>query len=478
MTTFLSGIKMRNNAPAWFPTAPTLWLGNLGNEHMVDRLDLDNTVTQESVQFAVTRLLWFLRGDDRALIPGRLDPEFLAYVAETRRTSLSPGQVLATDAPLIGQRESRTTSLHTHLSQCRAHGVKEAFPYIHDRATMHLLRHHELLGEMFDTPFMHAGGAESLNSKAQFRLLAASNGWPVPSGRICRTSQDFVEGVQTLATGTTRVMAKANMGVGGLGNRVLNPSTTADRREHVGAISAIDAFTEDAIARIGEDLGLRPTHATAGEVVIEQYVEDATPLFAEFFIGSGADGAPLPLVVGRINNDPARFVLSGVTVSPDAKELWMQPFLIAGKRVAGQLQQMGYRGLINIDGLIDRGGRCYLNEINGRMGGSTHIDVIARQLLGPGWQDTYTVSTTFGECRLDLPTILHRLDVAGVSWRGTGSPDEGVVVVSNGGPGSLFVEYLTIARSAGTARQLDSITRRMLFESEVLSTEPGGSCQQ
>lgn len=473
MTTFLSGIRMRSNVPVWFPTAPTLWLGNLGNEHMVDCLALDNTVTHESVQFAVTRLLWLLRREDRALIPGRLDPEFLAYVSETRRTSLSPDQVLATDASLIGQCETRTTSLHTHLSQCRTRGIRNAFPYIYDRATMHLLHHHGLLGEMFDTPFMHAGGAESLNSKAQFRLLAASKDWPVPSGRICKTLQDFVEGVQTLATGTTRVIAKANMGVGGLGNRVLNPSTTADRREHVGAISAIDASTEDAVARIGEDLGLRPTHATAGEVVIEQHVEGATPLFAEFFIGGGAHGAPFLLVSGRINSDPIRSVLSGVTISPVAKELWMQPFLIASERVAGQLQQMGYRGLINIDGLIDRDGRCYLNEVNGRMGGSTHIDVIARRLLGPGWQDAYIVSTTFGECRLDLPTILHRLDAAGVAWRGTDNPDQGVVVVSNGGPGSLFVEYLTIARSTGTAEELDSIARRILFEAGALSTEPG-----
>lgn len=467
MTDFLSGIRMPNSTPSWFPSAPTLWLGNLGNEHMTDRLDRDGGAMRKSVQFAVARLLWFLREDDYALVPGALDHEFVAYVAHTRNRSLRPEQFHVIDAPLIGQDQTRDPTIERSLGHFRANGVRAAMPYIHDRATMHLLDRHGLLGQSFSTPYMHAGGAEALNSKAQFRLLAASKGWPVPPGRRCRTIQDFIDGLEALGHDCDRVIAKTNMGVGGLGNLLLSLGADTTGRDHRGATTTLQASRIEQQRRIAGDLGLRATHADAGEVVIEEYVEDCMPVFAEYSIEGDRLFDPELITAGRIESDPHRSVLSGVTVPPLPEREWMQPFIEASHRVAADLGHIGYRGLINIDGLIDEQGRCVLNEVNARMGGSTHLDVIARELIGPHWQQRHSATTHFGECKLDFPTIVGALESEGISWQQSSEVDEGVVVVSNGGPGSSYVELMSVASTPSAAKDLSEVAQNVILSDEA-----------
>lgn len=470
----MSGTKMHNRQPAWFPAAPTLWVGNLGNEHMVDRLDQADSSEESSVQFAVLRLLWFLRKEDHALIPGRLDEEFLDYVSETRKAPLNSSQIFTIDASRVGESELRSRSVAAYIDRIRASGIRTAFPYIYDRSTVRLLARWGLLGALFDTPFLRAGGAESLNSKASFRLFADADNWPVPGGGACRTIIDFVETVQELFEVSERVIVKANMGVGGLGNLVLQASSNSRSGKHIGAPASVEASSREALVGIAERFGLHAQYASSGEVVIEEYVEDAKPVFAEYYV-TGMDGLhPVCVMAGPIDSDPARGVLSGVTAVPGSGQWWMRPFLDAGARVAARLKTMGYRGLVNVDGILTQDGRCYLNEVNARMGGGTHIDVIARELIGANWNTEYTVSTCFGPCTSSLSTMRARLEAAGISWPGTThGGEEGVVIVSSGGPGSPFVEYMTLARNTGTALEMSGLARVALFTADT--ADPGVS---
>lgn len=448
---------MRSEAPAWFPGSSTLWVANLGNERMSPEHR-----HRSGVQFAVGRMLWFLRPDDVCLLPGRLDDEFVDYVRQTMRPRLDVSQVRSLDVPVLDQQVLRSTAATRELAQIRLRGPRTALAYLHDRATIHLLDQAGFSGPG-TTSFMREGGAEALNSKAQFRLLAATHGWPVPQGRTAATTQDFVEGVTALLEGGGRVIAKTDTGVGGLGNQVLTATPSDGGREHQGALSTVQVDTEEALVEVAHRFGLRTTHAPRGQVVVERYVEDATPVFAEYHLDGQNGSRPHRLLAGRIRTDEARSVLSGVEALASTGVTWMQEFLEHADHVTAQVEQMGYRGLINVDGILTPDGRCYLNEVNGRMGGSTHIDVIGHGLIGAGWNTNHTAVTHFGPCDLTLPQVEHRLLEAGLHWPAPGLPGpQGVLVSCIGGPLSPVVEIMALAPSTTTARTLIGSARAAL----------------
>ena len=63
-------------------------------------------------------------------------------------------------------------------------------------------------------------------------------------------------------------------------------------------------------------------------------------------------------------------VLPPVSVSDETDAA----FALSALALSEVVGRMGYRGLINIDGLAARaGGSVVLNEYNGRLGGSTHL---------------------------------------------------------------------------------------------------------
>ncbi|MEU5705087.1 hypothetical protein [Streptomyces aurantiacus] len=50
----------------------------------------------------------------------------------------------------------------------------------------------------------------------------------------------------------------------------------------------------------------------------------------------------------------------------------------------------------NIDAVIDQVGNVWFNEVNARLGGSTHLHHIAKTLVGPDWTDSHVATgTTF-----------------------------------------------------------------------------------
>ncbi len=144
--------------------------------------------------------------------------------------------------------------------------------------------------------------------------------------------------------------------------------------------------------------------------------------------------------------------LHGGTVSDvDSAMMVAQCAQIA--RAAGE---RGFYGYLNVDSLLTAGGDVMLSEINGRMGGCTHIDVLCRALLGPRYARTHALVTRNRVRVSSFSEALRALADAGLLF--DHGRTEGIVFAAEAVASTGTVEYIAIARTLADARRLAAAT--------------------
>ena len=56
-------------------------------------------------------------------------------------------------------------------------------------------------------------------------------------------------------------------------------------------------------------------------------------------------------------------------------------------------KSLGYVGHLNIDAIITPDDKIIFTEVNGRIGGCTHVHTVAQQLLGSNYLNTHQITT-------------------------------------------------------------------------------------
>jgi hypothetical protein len=330
------------------------------------------------------RMLWCAQPGDVVVLPFRPDAGFLDHVTALLGFDAASldvvvprrgGEVLTRDRV---EDEAFVAEL---LDRVRDRGADRVEAFYFDGPVNWLVRRLGLDKGTTGFGFVDQGGNELLNSKVVFRMLAAGTNLPVPDGIVTESAADAVEFLWDLLRSGRSAIVKQDTGSAGAGNEIITPA---------GDVDAIGAehhrvFTER--GALADHVANRWSWYTEGDrrpAVLEEYVPDSVPVWGEASI---TDESVRIYGHGLIRLRP---ICEGVIIPvppPDSDSEPFHAFLRYLESLAGTLRSMGYRGLVNIDGILTPDGRTLFNELNGRWGGSTHLFTIGERVVGDRYLD-------------------------------------------------------------------------------------------
>ena len=212
-----------------------------------------------------------------------------------------------------------------------------------------------------------------LDTKSGFRTLA-SRWLPdadrlLPEGYICPTWEAAADVASWFCAQDRSCVLKADIGENGFGNII---QTEAN-------------LTCNQVVEIIRDNPL--LHGDS--ITVEEYIPSARSLSPslEMFVPSPEWGEPYvtylskQLMVGFGD-------FYGVLVSSELNAAsWARPLCEAGRRIAHEMQQLGYVGHFDLDAIVDDSDMVYLVEINTRRTGGTHVHEFGWHVFGPDYLD-------------------------------------------------------------------------------------------
>jgi hypothetical protein len=400
---------------------------------------------------AAERLLAMVTEEDLIVLPQQPSAEFLGYVNGLLGRNISDKQIVV---PARGRSEGLIWS-HEALNdgdvqrqvERRVGSVRgwDLVAFFLDRPAVTLadalrLRLPATAG------FLRSGGAESLNSKVVFREIAAASGAPLAPGRVATGVTELAAALTELLPVTGHVIVKQDINLGGVGNTVV----TRTAGDHFpGSRNTVRVGGEAELPAVADRLWPVVAAGRNTRAVVEAYFADARPLCCEFFV-PGPGRAPELLTFGEMRMAPV-FVgleLHGGTVS-DVDSAAMVAHCVQIARAAGE---RGFYGHLNVDSLLTADGDILLSELNGRMGGCTHIDVLCRALLGPRYARTHALVT---RNRVPVPSFSAAVrSLADCGLLFDHERAEGVFFAAEGVATTGTVEYIAAARTLDAARRM------------------------
>ncbi|MBF6333238.1 hypothetical protein [Nocardia transvalensis] len=343
---------------------------------------IDGSIRQRKDMRSWTqRILWFARAGDLVVLPDHPDREFLTYVTEL--TGVDPG-TLHVHVPPPG------TSGHHLLDLGRLEDpgfvrqvvadladVSEVFPLWPSAQVARFAHALGLQKELPGYDFLSQGGGELVNSKANFRALAAAAGVPIAPGEVVRSVDEAVAAMTRLLADCDAVVVKQAHNGAGSGNQIV---TRGDiETAHAGTKHQYRlAASPDAI---GEYWRQRWAWASANDrfpVVVEEFRQRCRTVFAEHAVEDEGirftEGGTLHYVNHWLSHQTVP--LRGL--SDDAREL-----LLAGARqLANIYRAVGFRGYMSPDAVLDENGRVIFTEVNAQVSGSAHLwDILAHRVV-------------------------------------------------------------------------------------------------
>lgn len=446
---------------------PKLIIGNNFNEHMVgDSRRVDDVLRRLSTVFSA-RLAWLLEDGDVLVLPGPLADGMKEYLAELlglRAETIAvvhpddggPPHMLATEqllAPALVERLRRVVTPSASWT---------VVPFYPDASVVTLCERLGLAPAPSDA-FFAQDGTDLLNSKTAFRRIAAGADLPTPAGAVCSTERELRDAVRRFIGVTGSVMIKQDRNAGGDGNVAI---TRDVGRPHPGA-RLVQAHREDpagadAQAREMWELMIGPMNAS---VVVEVYEPSRMTVYAEYEVARGGSSRHLSTGALRMESsgDPRNgggLLFVGFEIPAPLRPAEAAEFHSSAAQYARAARDIGFSGRINIDAIVLPDGRALFTEVNGRLGGCTHIHVAAERLLGRGYANGHVIlsrnAVPAGSPASTL-AIARRAGLALDRARG-----EGVVVLVAEPTHTRTVEYMVVARDRERATEIEGELARAL----------------
>ncbi|MYV57213.1 peptide ligase PGM1-related protein [Streptomyces sp. SID3212] len=438
----------------------TLIISNQRTEEMVGDLELLDPEYRLYVGNQAQRMAWCLQEGDVLVLPMPVHEEFLRYVTAALGIPRDSVQVLVPPPGRFGEgvlSQDRLTDegFLTALGDAvQTHDVDRVLPFHFDSSVAELTRTLGLDKTIPGFGFLDQSGGRLLNSKATFRALAGGAGAPVPPGGVFANREEAEDFLweRVLSQGHPAIL-KQDFHVAGFGNEIVSPVPGVDP---LGAQRAVVTTSREDLAAYLTERWSWLTDGGRNRVVIEKYVPDSAPIYAEVRIeehGTEFTGH------GEMRMKP---VLNGLIVPAPSAELPAFPgFLDAVRRLCHPIHAMGYRGIVSIDAIVTPARNILINEFNCRTGGSTHIHRIGERVVG----DDYFEERILVELRRctfpPFTTTVQALADHGLAY----DPDSrtGVLItVDDSSASGGFGEYCVVARDAGHAQELEQAVEDLL----------------
>ncbi len=417
-------------------------VANIDNENMLADERAFTADFRRSSSITAGRMAWFAEPGDIVVLPRDLSPSFKDYIARVR--GYAPGAVsyVTPDwdgAPFrpLGAQELLRLGLPARLTRLmRGRGDWSVLAYCHERGAQLLAEALGIGAERQTRPFMRQGGAELLNDKRVFRSLAAGRGIPIAEGLVCDDPASLQAGIRALIDQTGTVIVKQDRHSGGLGNLIV---TRTGDTAGLGAREIIKVSNETALADAAAAVWSRLAYLERVPLIVEAYYAVASVVTAEFQVDSAANTVTF-LNCGEVRQAP---ILSGL-IMPWSLTPYVAARFIAGATELARLTcDLGYDGLINIDGIVTGDGQVIYNEFNGRIGGCSHIHHILHGVAGSGYGERLVAASHSRDVSTDFERV-----AAVVGERKLGfdaQKGSGIILTAEDCAESAFLEYLSVA---------------------------------
>jgi hypothetical protein len=249
-------------------------------------------------------------------------------------------------------------------------------------------------------------------------------------------------------------MIKQDLNSGSAGNTAL---TSFDEDRLIGASKVRRLTPETDVATLAAELWTDVAVQRNTRVVVEAYHKSTAVHYTEHYI-NGPGLAPTLMNFGEMRMEPT-FI--GFEIPCQR----LDPFTIGemtshAMNLCREAGDRGFTGYMNCDSIITEDGRVLFTEFNGRMGDCTHIDYLAKALVGVDYQRTHVVLTRNWVAAKSFSDTLVGLAEAGLLFdRAEGS---GVVIPIDGIERCGVIDYMVIGHDAEHARDLEQRAQAVL----------------
>ncbi|WP_119299688.1 preATP grasp domain-containing protein [Dongia deserti] len=449
---------------------PRILVSNIDNESMMaDERALTPDFCRASA-ITARRMAWFAEAGDIVVLPRDLSPQMKVYIARTM--GYEPGSVtyLTPDWGNGHPRPIRAHELlHTGLAERMVRMIGDpgnwsVYPYCYERSTQQFAERLGLDGERDVRPFVKQGGAELLNDKRVFRSVAAGRGVSIAEGVVCATQWQLEESIGALIDKTGAVIIKQDRHSGGFGNLIVS------RAEATGALGAPEVLVAKDESQIRDQSRIawaRLAYTDRAPLIVEVYYPVSACVTAEFKVDA-ADNAVTFLNCGEVRQAP---ILSGLIMPSAVPPYQLASFVSGATELARLCCDLGYEGLVNIDGIVTADGNVIVNEFNGRIGGCSHIHHILEAVAGPRYGDTLVVVSHSRTVDISIDQAFGVLNERKLAF--DRSQGRGIIVTGEDASGSGHLEYLSIAPSREDAMRLEAEFEGLLGFDMPSQTEAG-----
>jgi hypothetical protein len=236
-----------------------------------------------------------------------------------------------------------------------------------------------------------------IETKMGFRTLAYQ--WLdnadmlLPRGFVCQTLNQAAMAANWFLAQRQSCIIKANNGLLGIGQTTLHPSDYFD--------------SDEILAQLQQNLFLHQDL-----LIVEEYIQTKTLISpsVELFVPPMGDGQPrITQVCQQYFSSPR--IYAGELISRELEDAeWYELLTTSGLKIAARLQAMGYVGHFDLDSIVADGGCLFLLEVNARRTGGTHVDELARFLIGDDYLDAVVLLSRTSEESGTINQVDHLMD--------------------------------------------------------------------
>ncbi|TYB46401.1 peptide ligase PGM1-related protein [Actinomadura chibensis] len=435
----------------------TLVIGNSFNDYLVGDLAPFDPLERKIGGNISLRLMWLAEPGDVVVLPQPPASAFLSYLAafkgipdDSVTVLVPPPGAFGTDV-LTRDRLTEPGFRELLAKTAREHDIDRVLPYVFDQTVVGICAELGIDTSAPDTAFLKAGGSDLLNSKSVFRALAAGAGVATAEGLATHAREAAEAFVREQFELGRPVIVKEDFHQGGHGNEILAPAPGVAQ---IGATALTVLDGPEAISRHLDERWTVYSNASRNKVVLEHYLPDSVPIGAEVEIG---ERGVTVRHVGEMRMTP---VFDGVVLPGErTTEGQRAEFREATTRLCASVRALGYRGLINVDGVVDSAGRVWFTEYNGRLGGTTHLHWLGLRAVGADYARRAVFVSNNDWQVSSFPEAFARLRRSGLEFDpGT---SRGVVITCDHTAQSNAVEYCVVGPDLAAVTEIEAALKRL-----------------
>lgn len=368
---------------------------------MVGDTSKNSIHVRQTAAVEARRLTWFLEDDDVIILPAPVSQSFIQYINKKSGRNLGDANfIYASDDPknpsIVTGEILLNPSLIAKLNTiCQTKRDWYIFPYFHTSSIC-------ILADLLNQPlylksnFNGQSGDDLLNQKAAFRALFSKH-VPIANGAVCRSSIELYHIVCLLLQKVDKLIIKQNMNASGDGNILL---TLKKDFSFSGVREVISINSKnDFSMKIANQLWFKLADACGNnQLIIEEYVSNKNTLYAEYEIHEHGVFNIISYGIVRMEkagdkrgNGMAHWIgfeIPFKDITNSAVE-----FLNYCDKLASVTAQLGFLGKINFDAIACDDDHILFTEVNGRLGGCSHVALLAKKLIGESFLNDATLLT-------------------------------------------------------------------------------------